>query len=614
MVKYLGLVSFFLLFNSFSSNAKITINELKPIAGRHITVNIESNNLLENAPLDVVVYLFNSNTDLPTFMEKEVAIIKNYPIDLQIPIGTEFAIIKYFQRNNNQIRTESQPVLFYNDLGYPTNNTNYYSSLYNISALSGAENIEISYSSAMSDIDNELKYNANSAIAQLTKLSLLYDLKQIDNQTADSVANQLLKKLNIQREKEAVALIKLFNSIGNSKIADSLSLLISQKYPGGSISEENFLKKLGEKEGDEYQNLAEIFIRQFPNSTQKSNIIEKLIQSNIEKVNYDIAEKMMESNSYMPSSQALRLAFIYLEKLGNQSKAETLLNNMTNTLKTMQDKQLDNSIPHYEWKNKVNNNLAEVYRAYGEFYLQLKDKEKSISYFNLAMNTFTEIPSKLYENFTIAYYIFRMDDEAFKASVAAILSSNENAKILDINQKLYSKQNINMEYKQYLDSLLYDAETIRLNTLINNKLINRNLTLPVLANIDDLMIDLSIFKGEVIVIDLFASWCQPCKSGLESYVDLSNSLVNNSGVQMLAVNTWENSKLDKSLFKTTEFGKVKVFFDESGMFAKLLGVRGLPSRLFIDKLGKLRYIQTGAIGKSEDLRETKDVIKALLSN
>ena len=54
---------------SFASFAKISINESKPIAGKKIIVSIDGNNLLENSPVDIVVYLYNSDNDLPTIIE-----------------------------------------------------------------------------------------------------------------------------------------------------------------------------------------------------------------------------------------------------------------------------------------------------------------------------------------------------------------------------------------------------------------------------------------------------------------------------------------------------------------------------------------------------------------
>lgn len=609
------LYSLMLLFSGMIVNAKITVVDEKPIAGKLLICNLEDERIIDNSKISVVVYLYRTGSDAPKYLEQE-SVLNNYnktmALQLQIPDSTEFAIIKYFANSKYGIITSQLPVMMYDKSGRAVRNSNYYASLYCTAAITGAENADIDYALSMEYLQKELQAYPNHFMAYLNKISIKYDQKNIDSKAADSLGKNLLARINDLNEIETQALAKYFSSIGNNPLSDSLKQVLIKKYPVGMLSEEKFISTLSEKKDNEFMNLADIFIKQFPNSKQKTNILEKMVQYYISNQKYDRAESIMQQNNFVPPASAIRLAFMYAEKLRDMPRAEALLTKISNKIKSISYADCPDNKSKYEWSSQNTDYLAEVYRASGEFYLQNKNKEKSIENFILAKAAFREMPDKLYENIALANYIFRLDPEAFAASEDAILNSVETPKVLDINKKLYSKYGKAMAYDKYLDSIRLIAENRRFDKIKAN-MINRPIALPALANIDELMIDLSIFKGEVLVVEFFASWCQPCQSSIESLVDLSNSLSENAGVQMLGINTWENDKLDKSLFKNNDFGRVKVFFDESGNFAKKVGVQGLPARLYIDKNMKLRYIQTGAIGKSEDIRETKDIIGVLIN-
>lgn len=579
--------------------AKITLQESKPLAGKEITVSCSES--LSRAPL--TVYVYNSKTAVPQILE-QIANIGSTKITL--PEDAEYAVVKNFLPNGT---TESLGITLYTNSGNPVRNTLYYQSLYDVGGLEGSGDVIPDNALALQDIQTELANYPDNRLAKMTFYAVQYDQKQADKTAIIKEIEKFPNDKGDWNEAEINALVKLYSSLEYDTQADSLTKFFSQKYPSGSLAEQTFLETLNRKEGDEYISLSEIFLRQFPNSNNKSVINERSVQYYVSKGEYAKAENLLRNQDFMPPTQALYLAFIYLEKQKSREKAENLLAEVAATLRSQIGKSNDKTISNYEWDMQVKSHLAETYRATGEFYMQLKEKDLALSNLMKAKETFSVVPAKLYENLTIANYIFRNDSLAFLASEEAILHSVISTKVLDINSKLFSKQDISQPYNIYIENLKAKAAELR-QAEIRNKLVRRDIKLPILPNADGLQIDLGIFKGDIIVIDMFASWCQPCESGLASLVAMSK--VQNIGkTQLLGVSCRENGTVDKTQYQSEDFGAVKIFFDEDNAFAKSLGIQGLPTRLFFDRAGNLRYIMKGAIGKDEDIRETQDVISVL---
>ena len=603
-----------ILASVFSASAEIKVTDSNVLAGKSVNVLIERKSNSAEKEMYVVVYSYNAAKRIPEINEKKIMLSSsdnNITTVVQIPTGAEFVVIKSHTEGYDFAKDETCPVIVFQQNGNAVKNSYYFKSLYDVSGLKQADDVPINYAVAEKDLLEELKIYPNNALGILALTSLRYDIKKITKENAIEIAESYRKMKNNLGNLETQMLIKIYSSLGLSATADSISKEVADSNPTGSIAEQKFMEILNQKDGNEFINLSNMFSRQFPDSEYLNELRAKSVSICMKNELYDEAVALMKKNNFYPSSQALYLAFIYLEKQNSRQKAESLFNDVISGLKSISNSKTDKSMTDYEWNSLITSELAEVYRAMGEFYLQLKEKDLSIRYFTLAKKTYKTLPQKIYENLTRAYYFFRMDKEAFNESEEAILQSASNVKILDINEKLFSKQKIKMKYKDYLDSLNSIA-TARREEKLSNKMISVPMMLPTLNTVDNLAIDLKSFKGDVLVIDLFATWCQPCEGGLASIVNISKTEFLSDKISFFAVDCLENEEVDKSTFESEDFGRVTILYDNDNAFSHSLGIKGLPTRLFFDRNGNLSYVIRGASGQTEDIRETQDVINLLL--
>lgn len=106
-------------------------------------------------------------------------------------------------------------------------------------------------------------------------------------------------------------------------------------------------------------------------------------------------------------------------------------------------------------------------------------------------------------------------------------------------------------------------------------------------------IDLSALRGKVVLLDFWASWCPPCREEMPKLVRFYEEH-KKSDFQLIAVNIDNKASnmqhfLDK-LFPTPEF---PIIADNTQKIPALFNIEAMPTTIFIDKKGNIRYRHDG---------------------
>jgi len=102
---------------------------------------------------------------------------------------------------------------------------------------------------------------------------------------------------------------------------------------------------------------------------------------------------------------------------------------------------------------------------------------------------------------------------------------------------------------------------------------------------------LSELRGQVVLINFWASWCSPCRQELPLLSKLYTKY-RSAGFTLLGVNVDDNRKDAESMLKRLDL-KFPTLFDNSKNVAKLYGVDTMPATLVIDRDGRVRYVHRG---------------------
>ena len=98
-------------------------------------------------------------------------------------------------------------------------------------------------------------------------------------------------------------------------------------------------------------------------------------------------------------------------------------------------------------------------------------------------------------------------------------------------------------------------------------------------------INLEDFKGNLILLNFWATWCAPCKEEMPS-LDLlkNNSYLDNLKIFPINVGQ-ENEKKAIDFFNELKIKNLDTYFDSSVTLAKKFSLRGIPTTILLDKDG-----------------------------
>ncbi|WP_219845864.1 TlpA family protein disulfide reductase [Maribrevibacterium harenarium] len=135
---------------------------------------------------------------------------------------------------------------------------------------------------------------------------------------------------------------------------------------------------------------------------------------------------------------------------------------------------------------------------------------------------------------------------------------------------------------------------------------NANLSLPTVAGDSA---KLSDFRGTVVLLDFWASWCGPCRESFP-WMNQMERKYQDQGFKVVAVN------LDQDAALVTPFlndfpANFTVLLDTNFSMPEAFGVIGMPTSYLLDRQGRIRATHVGF--RQQDTDDYEAAIQALLA-
>ena len=134
-------------------------------------------------------------------------------------------------------------------------------------------------------------------------------------------------------------------------------------------------------------------------------------------------------------------------------------------------------------------------------------------------------------------------------------------------------------------SISQTNEDVPLNNIAINE-IPRQISPIIFEDFSGNEINLKDYKGKLIIINFWTTWCAPCKEEMPSLDNLykSNEFKN---LKIFAVNMEPPNYLKtEKFFNDLKIEKVKIFFDKKLNFVNEFKLRGVPTTILVNKEGE----------------------------
>jgi thiol-disulfide isomerase/thioredoxin len=123
-------------------------------------------------------------------------------------------------------------------------------------------------------------------------------------------------------------------------------------------------------------------------------------------------------------------------------------------------------------------------------------------------------------------------------------------------------------------------------------------------------IDLGALQGKVVLVDIWASWCGPCKEEMPLLDELATRL-KKSGIEIIAVSVDEDKDSAQEFLSAREDWTLTVAHDPKGKVPEVLKPSKMPTSYVLDSEGIIRYINEGF--ERSDVKVIETRLKALAS-
>lgn len=444
-------------------------------------------------------------------------------------------------------------------------------------------------------------------------------LKELIAETDSKVINSKLKVLlKSDKEEDYMLAYNYYASKEMATPAEETKKTALKKFPVGQFAQQEAMMEIeGIKDLDQKDKLFIEASKKY--SSKKYGYLPYNIGQEFARKGNDQKMKfyadIVASNASDSKGNPLRKENIYAAMAAymtesNPDAAAGYLEYGVTESKKDRDAMLAETAPNANQLERAERNYSSMFYNYLQALANGKNPEKAYQLAKEAYEAVLKNPGKnketsdlLEESYTYSLLKTNRSKEAFPFLEAAVKKGDSSSKTLANLSTAYAAVfGNNTGYPAYESKILAEQKQAFIEE-IEKSAVNTPAPQFDLKDTEGNLVKLSDFKGKVVVVDFWATWCGPCKASFPTMQKAVNQYENDPKVQFLFLHTWENGKADASVnakkYITDNHYTFKVLMDlrdpktRESAAAKSYNVEGIPNKFIVDINGNIRFNTSG---------------------
>ena len=483
-----------------------------------------------------------------------------------------------------------------------------------------------------------MKYNKNliqAASMMFLSLIVVNTLQAQDKKVADTTTKYLdrlvlskdssdknLLRLKLgslskaKTEKEVLTAANYYYKLGNSKLSEQLYKDVETRFPNGKQARSAAGRSIQEfKTASEKEVAYKAWIKKFPPAGYENiNVDDRLPY---DYVRASIAGTFAAEKNIAKANEYANMLEVDFWKGNAYSGIATAFykNGDLPNAEVYAKKAMDNAFSYIDGK-KGNENWAKfsasgypgLTSTYANILFDEKKYAEALTYSEMAYKKTTSLNPNLNYRYALILMGLNKNQEAYDKLEEVVKAGKTTPAMAADFKKLYVKvKGSEAGYEAYAASTR-KSYLENLSKKLTTDMVSEPAAAFTLTDLDGKQVSLNDYKGKIVILDFWATWCAPCKASFPAMQMAVNKYKDDANVKFLFIHTWEqaaNPLQDATNYIKSMKYSFEVLMDTKDAQTKVnkvvssYNVKGIPAKFVIDGAGNVRFKLTGFDGSNE---------------